>query len=357
VDLNASGFAPSSRCFLGGTEAVYASPGSVYMATSRWPQPTIDANNRWIYPSDAQLRTDIHKFSIDASTIAYRATGQVVGHLGWDPERMPYRLSEHEGLLRVVSFTGAQGWFGFGDSRSASAPEPSPATLTILRESAADQTLLPVSTLPNATRTAPIGKPGEQVYGVRFAGNRAYVVTFRQTDPLYVLDLSNPADPQQAGALEVTGFSDNLYPLANGLLLGVGREADAQGRVTAVKVALFDVASPSTPTQIDARSFGGPGSSTALDYSSQGIAFLNDGARVRVALPMGLTTGGSYERSMQRLEVDTAARSLRLLSPLAAPAVTGGGASFGGDLSFDRGVHIGSNIYFYSAGAYASGAW
>jgi hypothetical protein len=358
VDLNASGFAPSSRCFLGGTEAVYASPSSVYLATSRWPQPTRDAADRWVYPSDAQLRTDIHKFSIDASTIAYRATGQVVGHLGWDPERMPYRMSEHEGLLRVLSFTGAQGWFGTADSGNAAAPAPSPAILTILRDNTADQTLLPVSTLPNTTRAAPIGKPGEQVYGVRFAGNRAYVVTFRQIDPLYVLDLSNPADPKQAGALEVTGFSDNLYPLANGLLLGVGREADAQGRVTAVKVALFDVASPSTPTQIDARSFGGLGSTTALDFSSQGISFLNDGARVRVALPMALTTGiGSYERSMQRLEVDTVARSLRLLSPLAAPSSAGSGAFFGGDLTFDRGVHIGSNLYFYAAGVYASGVW
>jgi hypothetical protein len=361
IDLGAANFAASSKCFLGGTEAVYATPTSVYLATSRWPEPSQDAGGRWVFNGDSQLRTDLHKFAIDGTAITYRASGAVTGHLGWDREKSPYRLSEHQGDLRVITFTGTQGWFGLADATSTNAPAPSPATLTVLRERTSDQTLQAVATLPNAQRTAAIGKPGEQVYGVRFAGERAYVVTFRRTDPLYVLDLANPLDPKQAGALEVTGFSDNLYPLAQGLLLGVGREADTNGQVTAVKVALFDVADAQQPSQRDARTFGGRGSTTALDASSQGISFLASGATVRVALPMALTPASNagpfaYSRSLQRLEVDTASRTLRVLTPQTPPPLS---ASFSssGYLVHDRSVHIGAHVYYYSEGLYSSGLW
>jgi hypothetical protein len=359
MDMAASNFTPVSRCFLGGAEAVYATPTSVYFATSRWPEPTFDAQGRWVFSGDTQLRTDLHKFAISGTNITYRASGAVVGHLGWDRERSPYRLSEHAGDLRVITYTGAQGWFAPADATNRDAPAPSPATLTVLRENAADQTLTTVATLPNAQRPAAIGKPNEQVYGVRFAGERAYVVTFRRTDPLYVLDLSNPADPKQAGALEVTGFSDSLYPLANGLLLGVGREADANGFVQSVKVALFDVANPQQPSEVKSLTFGGRGSFTALDFSSQGISFLNDGAKVRVALPMALSpNNGSFSSptvSMQKMEVDTTSRSLSLLTPMARGVPVD--PNDYGNVQYDRGVHIGANLYYYGAGMWSVGAW
>jgi hypothetical protein len=193
---------------------------------------------------------------------------------------------------------------------------------------------------------------------VRFAGDRAYVVTFRRTDPLYVLDLANPTDPAQAGELEVTGFSSNLYPLADGLLLGVGREADAQGVTQAVKVALFDVSRAEQPAVIATELFGGPLSGTALDTSPHGIAFLPVGDVVRAALPM-LTNSGGFappqpsDRALQRFEVDTAARTLRRLAPVEPPP---------GDLSNyyvggDRGLMIGAQVYYYSLGAFAVAGW
>ena len=97
---------------------------------------------------------------------------------------------------------------------------------------------------------------------MRFVGDRGYLVTFRQVDPLYVLDLSDPADPRSAAVLEVPGFSDWLFPLDGGLLFGVGKDADATGRQQGVKVALFDVRDAANPRVLDSRRYGQPGSST-----------------------------------------------------------------------------------------------
>ena len=93
-----------------------------------------------------------------------------------------------------------------------------------------------------------LGK-GEQIYSVRFLGPLAYVVTFKQTDPLYVLDLRNPKLPAVVGTLELTGYSDYLHDAGNGRLIGVGQEASPQGMVAGLQVSLFDVTSPSHPVR------------------------------------------------------------------------------------------------------------
>jgi hypothetical protein len=98
-----------------------------------------------------------------------------------------------------------------------------------------------------------------------------------------VLDLSNPADPKTVGELTVAGFSEQLYPLANGLLLGVGHDADDKGLVTGLKLALFDVADPAKPGQIASFVMGGPFSSSAADYSRHGLNLFMRGGVARGA--------------------------------------------------------------------------
>ncbi len=359
IDLGGAGFVAASRCFLGGTEAVYLSPDNLYLATTRWPQPTNDAQGRTIFPTNSDYATDLHKFALSAGAgVDYRASGSVAGHFGWGGAGTSYWMGEYQGDLRVLTFTGSFGWATAADATSTTI-DPSPATLHVLRENTAARTFDLIGQLPNANRPAAIGKPGEQVQGVRFAGDRAYVVTFRRTDPLYVLDLANASDPLQAAALEITGFSSHLYPLTGGLLLGVGREADAQGVTQAVKVALFDVSRADQPAVIATELYGGPMSSTALEVSPHGIAFLEVGNVVRVALPMltnsgGFTPPGPSDRALQRLEVDTAARTLRRLDATAPPPLTDlSNYDFGGD----RGLMIGAQVYYYSLGAYATAAW
>ncbi|MBL8345519.1 MAG: beta-propeller domain-containing protein [Rubrivivax sp.] len=349
VDLRAPGLAPASRCFIGGTEALYMTPQSLYLASTRWLYTT--TGGVWRYPST--MRTDIHKFGFDTGRLSYRASGEVEGHLGWDAQRKSYRLGEHEGLLRVLSFTGNVGWLNATDATTTA---PSPATLTVLREGLGTQggTLEAVATLPNARRPQPLGKPGEQVHGVRFAGARGYVVTFRQVDPLYVLDLADASDPRIAGALEAPGFSDHLVPLSETLLLGVGKEADTTGRAAGVKVSLFDVADAARPRELASQVFGNAGSQSGLDASRQGLAMLPVGNTMRLSMPLYLLDAGftNPRDRLQRLEVDLAAGTLSAKAPIVPPA---GGTA--GSLALQRSVLLGDNVYWLTGGHLTGQAW
>ena len=78
-------------------------------------------------------------------------------------------------------------------------------------------------------------------------GPQAYIVTFRQIDPLYALDLSDPTDPKALGELKITGFSSYLHPVGDNLLLGIGQEADQDGRTEGLQISLFDTSDPTDP--------------------------------------------------------------------------------------------------------------
>jgi len=340
------------RCFVGGTEGAYMSLKSVVLATSRLPYQILD-NGRIVY--QPQFVTDLHKFAFDGSGVEYRASGEVGGHLGWDPARKPYRISEHDsGDLRVLTYTGDTGWALPTDADASGAPPPSPATLTVLREATSERRLKTLATLPNSQRPAPLGKAGEQVYAVRFAGDRAYLVTFRRIDPLFVLDLSNANDPKIAGELTVPGFSDYLFPLPNGLLFGVGKDVTASGQLGGVKLGLFDVSDATRPQAIDARTLGSSGSTSGLDFSSHGINLLQRGAVARIALPLSLTAApfaANPAHGLQRIEVDTQARTLTLPSMLSAPP-----APFV-DLWGDRSVQIENKLVYLSSGQIVAADW
>ena len=87
---------------------------------------------------------------------------------------------------------------------------------------------------------------GEQIYSARFIGDAGYFVTYRQTDPLFSVDLSDAAEPKIIGALKIPGFSEYLHPFGEGKLLGIGMDVDETGTVTnGVKVSMFDISDPS----------------------------------------------------------------------------------------------------------------
>jgi uncharacterized secreted protein with C-terminal beta-propeller domain len=93
---------------------------------------------------------------------------------------------------------------------------------------------------------------GERIFAVRFIGPTGYVVTFRRTDPLYVLDLRDPAHPRATGQLKINGYSAYLHPAGNGQLIGVGQDATSAGQTTGTQVSLFDVRDPANPRRLSA---------------------------------------------------------------------------------------------------------
>lgn len=355
VNLADPGLPQSTRCFAGGTEAVYLTPRNLWLATTR-ATPLFER----LTLTPPPLQTDVHQFALDLTGtggLAWRGSATVDGHLGWDRERMSHRLSEHGGHLRVLTYTGVIGWATVED---ATAGAGSPARLTVLRAdsaaaSADGRTLATVATLPNDRRPAAIGKPGEQVYAVRFVGERGYVVTFRQVDPLYVLDLATPADPRVAGEVELPGFSHTLLPLDGGLLLGLGRDADADGRLQGLQFTLFDVADASAPRVLQTITLGSQGSASALDFARHGLAMRVDGAVARLALPVSLldTAFGEGRRGLQTFTVDTAARTL-VAGPLKGAVAS---TSLAAPLAEERAALVGEQLLHLRAGALASHDW
>lgn len=212
------------------TDMVYASTTSVWLTTSRYDAPPGPS----LLPGDFQ--TDIHRIAL--SDVSYRASGTIAGMPA--ASEQAFALSEHAGHLRVLHNTAVLG-------------QQPRQQLSILRENAATRTLVETGRIPNAQRPEPIGKPGESAYGVRYAGERAYAVTFRRIDPLYVLDLSDPADPRIVGEVELPGFSTYLHPIGTDKLLGIGMAPD---NTNTTQLSLFRIAADGTPSVLTQRNLG-----------------------------------------------------------------------------------------------------
>jgi hypothetical protein len=190
-------------------DTVYASPSSLYVATQRWE---VESAN-----------TSIHRFDIsDPERTWYAASGMVPGTL-----LNQFSLSEDKGVLRAASTVG------FGE-------EAESKVTTLGRD---DGRLVQLGQVGGLGR-------GEQIYAVRFIGDVGYVVTFRQVDPLYTVDLSDPSNPRVRGELKIPGYSAYLHPVGDDLLLGVGQEANEQGRVQGLQLSLFDVSDLARPTRL-----------------------------------------------------------------------------------------------------------
>jgi hypothetical protein len=116
--------------------------------------------------------------------------------------------------------------------------------------------------------------PGESIRAVRWFGDLAVVVTFRQTDPLYTLDLSDPADPRVTGELKVTGYSAYLHPIGEDRLLGIGQEATLDGMTTGTKAETYDLSDLSAPAAVDALVW--PESSSPVEWDSRQFTYLPD---------------------------------------------------------------------------------
>ena len=231
VDL-AKGLEPvDSAAVLTDGRIVYASPESLYVATERWadrPAPGEDPDDQ------TGISTEIHKFDISSPVKThYRGTGRVSGYL-----LNQWSLSEYRGVLRVVS-TESPAWWGSGREAES--------YVTTLR--------LAGGNLVQAGRVGGLGK-GERVYSVRFVGDTGYVVTFRQIDPLYTLDLSQPERPRVLGELKIPGYSAYLHPIGEDLLLGVGQDADDDGRALGTQLSIFDVSDLRKPTRLHTERLG-----------------------------------------------------------------------------------------------------
>jgi len=269
-------------------DLVYAAADRLVVGTSRWAT-SAQAGKRG-RRTGAGVSTELHAFDTSQpDSTRYVATGSVPGYVYGR-----WALSQHEGALRVVT-TSAPPW---QDTSGAG------SQITVLQERGA--ALVRVGSVGGLGR-------GEQVKAVRYLGDLAAVVTFRQTDPLHVLDLGDPAAPRLLGELEVPGYSAYLHPVGDDRLLGIGLEGDA------LQAQLFDLSDRTHPARLSRLTLGRP-DWTALEESR---AFAYDPVRRLAVLPArsrhghGAAVGvrvGQDGRLQQVGSLPLAASALRVLS-------------------------------------------
>ncbi len=225
-------------------DIVYSSTDAMYIASAAWRNwDTFSEDDA----EDAISRhtTDIHKFDIsDPKSTQYVATGRVEGFM-----LSQWSMSEYEGNLRVATTSSPDWWWGAADD--------SESFVTVFEEDSGE--------LVQVGQVGGLGK-GERIYSVRFIDDVGYVVTFRQTDPLYTIDLSDPTSPEVVGELKILGYSAYLHPVGEGLLLGVGQDATEEGRTLGTQISLFDVSDPANPTRIHNYTFDDGYSSVEWDH-------------------------------------------------------------------------------------------
>ena len=237
-------------------ETLYSSRNSMYIATNGWSDiAVLEGGRPEIVSTDAGLRTQIHQFDISGKTTEYTATGSIPGFL-----LNQFAMSEHNGDLRVASTTSPN-WWGQGNTRQES-------IVSVLRPSNGQLELI--------GQVDGLGRD-EQIYSVRFLGDVAYLVTFRQVDPLFTIDLSDPTDPTVRGKLKIPGYSSYLHPISETLVLGIGQDATSEGRIEGTQVSLFDVSDLDNPRRI-AKLTLADGSNSIAEYDHR--AFLQWGSTV-----------------------------------------------------------------------------
>jgi uncharacterized secreted protein with C-terminal beta-propeller domain len=255
----AQGLAPvESTGIMTDGSIVYASPTTLYVATEQWNARPLPATPQ-IAPQDAS--TQINAFDIsDPTKATYLGSTTVPGYL-----LDQFSLSEFQGILRVVS-TDSPAWWGSG-----------PATQSYL-------TTFDVGAggLKQMGQLGGLGQ-GERVYAVRFIGLDAYVVTFRQVDPLHTIDVSDPSNPKLAGELTLAGYSSYLQPISNTLLLGIGQDVGTNNEPSGTQISLFDISDLANPKLVAHTSLGQGWSAAESDHH----AFLYWPPTSLVVVPFG----------------------------------------------------------------------
>lgn len=248
----------------GSAESVFASQGNIYLAATAWLQAetataegtVVKQIEEIILPSTE--KTVINKFGLDNGKIGFVGQGQVPGHI-----LNQFSMDEFEGNFRIATSIG---WNG---SNSLFVLDGEMKTIGMLEDLA----------------------PGESIYSARFIGKKAYLVTFKKVDPLFVIDLSEPTAPKVLGKLKIPGYSDYLHPIDETHIIGIGKETieSAYGDFAwyqGMKLAIFDVSDVANPIEMHKIIIGDRGTDSYALHDHK--AFLFDKEKELLVLPITL---------------------------------------------------------------------
>ena len=258
--------------------AVFASRDALYLSVVH---QRANANGRWYASSYASVdeASEIHKFKIGTSPrdTRYVGSGIVPGHV-----LNQFAMDEWSGYLRVATTRGR-------------VPDPKVSSAVSILAEAADGNLVRVGAVDHIA-------PGEDIRAVRFDDDRGYVVTFKKTDPLFVLDLYRPSGPAILGELKIPGFSTYIHRIDPDHLLSIGFDANDHGSFAyfdGVILQLFDVKNPTEPRLIHKEKIGSRG--TSSEAATDHLAFNYFADQGLLAVPMTICKGGGDGRNGDQL--------------------------------------------------------
>lgn len=251
MDISDKDGSISALAVLGSTENYYCSLDTFYIVA--------DEHDYVAEKVEVRDKTIINAFSLNGLNISYKATGEVKGSTA----RSQYALDEYEDNLRVATT-----YFNYNTQKNES-------SLYVL-----DENLDIIGKLEDIANN-------EQIKSVRYMGEKAYVVTFKNTDPLFAIDLSDPKNPTVLGELKLPGYSAYLHPIGENHLIGIGYDGNAENAdFSTVKVSLFDISDPTQLKELDKVVISD--ATTTVSYNPKAMIY-NSAERI-----IGLPVNGNY---------------------------------------------------------------
>jgi inhibitor of cysteine peptidase len=229
--------------YLGAGNEIYSSENNLYITDTKYEYKDI---NLYGYYNRYDIKTYIYKFKLDESKITYQAMGNVPGSI-----LNQFSMDENDGYFRIAT-TNSNG-------------NTTENNLYVLNDK-----LELIGKIENLAKD-------EQIYSVRFIENRAYVVTFVQTDPLFVIDLTDPTNPTVLGELRIPGYSTYLQPYDENHIIGFGQDTKTDDgnvvKINGIKMGLFDVSDPTNPVEMFSTKIGTIGTYSELLYNHKALLF------------------------------------------------------------------------------------
>ncbi|MFP3919439.1 beta-propeller domain-containing protein [Lysinibacillus telephonicus] len=248
-----------TKGFLGGSSTLYMSNNALYLTAFNYSPTLYESKSSASFTTDIRImpvptNTDIYKFSLDRTKVELVGSTSLKGSI-----LNQFSMDEHNGYFRIATTEGNM----WGSPEQASKNH-----LFIF-----DEQLNKVGELTDLAK-------GERIYSARFMGDKAYIVTFKQVDPLFVIDLANPEKPKVLGELKIPGFSNYLHPLDENHLIGFGYETETRidsyskqpfTTTAGMKISLFDITDYNNPKEQDTVVVGGRGTYSDLQYNHKAL--------------------------------------------------------------------------------------
>ncbi|WP_342513340.1 beta-propeller domain-containing protein [Sporosarcina sp. FSL K6-1522] len=241
-----------TKGYLGGSEQLYMSTDNLYLTATMYDAARTMNESMTVWGGGA-ADTEVFKFTLNGTDVTFQSSATLKGTI-----LNQFSMDEHNGYFRVATTEGNM-W----DEQA-----PSKNHLFIL-----DEKLTITGSVEGLAK-------GERIYSARFMGDKAYMVTFRETDPLFVIDVADPATPKVLGELKIPGFSNYLHPLDANHLIGFGYETVAQKNpgggeplitTLGMKISLFDVSDFANPKEKDTEIIGGKGTYSQIQYDHKAL--------------------------------------------------------------------------------------